>query len=210
MSHPDELLRASIRERRRLFFGFIIILAVVTSALGAGWISAWGGREAWHEQAMTWQERYVELYDEFTSATGEEPDAPDPAIVANEGPQGEQGAPGPVGPTGPAGKDGRPGLDSTVPGPTGPIGPPGSDSTTPGPQGAPGTDGRDGQDSTVPGPAGPPGPTGPQGPPGLDGRGIQSLFCDDITGRWTVTYTTGESADAGTCKTPIIEGEPTP
>ncbi|KQQ65692.1 collagen-like protein [Microbacterium sp. Leaf320] len=198
MNESDAVLIAATKERRRLILVFTSLLIVMSFTLLAGWLSAWNGREAWHEQAMTWQDRYIELYEEYTLATGEEPSAPDPENVASESPQGEQGAPGPVGPSGPAGKDGRPGLDSTVPGP---IGPPGADSTTPGPQGSTGPAGRDGQDSTVPG------PQGPQGPAGADGRGIQSLFCDDTTGRWTVTYTDATTADAGVCMTPIIEGE---
>lgn len=200
MGNPDDLLKAAHRDKRRLFFTYVTVLLALAIALGGGWISAWAGREAWHEQAMTWQQQYVDLYDEFTATTGEEPAAPDPAVVAEEGPPGEQGAPGPVGPTGPAGKDGRPGLDSTVPGPPGP---PGADSTVPGPSGQPG---RDGADSTVPGPQGQQGPQGPQGPAGADGRGIQSLYCDDTTGRWTVTYTDGVTADAGACTINPLEG----
>ncbi|MEA1264260.1 hypothetical protein MicroSTF_14550 [Microbacterium sp. STF-2] len=197
MTDTEALLKASVRERRRIFLMFTVLLVLVAAALGLGWLGSAIGRDSWHEQAMTWQTQYVELYDEFTATTGEEPAAPDPAVVADEGPPGEQGAPGPVGPAGPAGKDGRPGLDSTVPGP---AGPPGADSTVPGPQGVAG---RDGQDSTVPGPQG---AQGSQGPAGADGRGIQSLYCDDTTGRWTVTYTDTTTADAGVCRTTILEG----
>lgn len=199
MSHPDELLEAAHRDKRRLFFVYLTVIVTLGVALGGGWLSAWAGREAWHEQAMTWQEQYVELYDEFTATTGDEPDAPDPDRVAKEGPQGEQGAPGPVGPTGPAGKNGRDGLDSTVPGP---VGPSGTDSTVPGPTGSTGPSGAPGSQ----GPQGEPGAPGAQGPAGADGRGIQSLYCDDTSGRWVITYTDGVTADAGTCRTTLIEG----
>jgi hypothetical protein len=218
MTDTEALLKASVRERRRLVLIFSVLLALVTSALGVGWMNAWGGREAWHEQAMTWQDRYVELYEEFTTATGEEPDAPDPEVVANEGPQGEpgqQGAPGPVGPAGTPGLDGKDGLTGTPgatgakgetgsagqPGGQGPAGPPGS-------QGDPGATGAQGATGPA-GPAGAPGATGPEGAPGEpgnDGRGIESLYCDDTSGRWTVTYTDATTADAGVCRTPLIEG----
>lgn len=218
MANPDDLLKAAHRDMRRLFFAFMTILLVLASGLGGGWLSAWAGREAWHEQAMTWQDRYVELYEEFTAATGEEPDAPDPEVVAKEGPQGEpgqQGAPGPVGPAGTPGRDGDDGLTGTPgatgakgepgtvgqPGGQGPAGPPGSQGD-PGATGAPGATGPAGPA----GPAGAPGPTGPAGAPGSDGRGIESLYCDDTTGRWTVTYTDSTTADAGVCRTPLIEG----
>lgn len=81
----------------------------------------------------------------------------------------------------------------------------------PGAPGAPGSNGSKGDPGTTGpmGPSGPPGPQGdpgPQGLPGADGRGIQSLYCDDTTGRWTVTYTDTTTADAGVCRTPILEG----
>lgn len=209
MTDHEALLKASVRERRRLVLVFSVLLALVSAALGVGWMSAWGGREAWHEQAMTWQDRYVELYEEYTTATGEEPDAPDPEVVAKEGPQGEpgqQGAPGPVGPAGTPGRDGDDGLTGT-PGATGAKGDTGQDGQ-PGGQGPSGPPGSQGD----PGPTGPAGATGPQGPAGPqgiagnDGRGIESLYCDEATGRWTVTYTDATTADAGVCRTPLIEG----
>lgn len=172
MNHPDELLQASIRERRRLIIVFVVLLSLVSATLSAGWVSAWNGREAWHEQAMTWQDRYVELYDEFTVATGEEPDAPEPGIVAQQGPQGEPGspgAPGPVGPAGPAGDEGEPGDDGT-PGVKGETGDEG-DSGAPGSNGSQGSTGPEGArgETGATGPIGPAGPTGPQGATGPAG-----------------------------------------
>lgn len=211
MSRPDDLLAASVRERRRLFYTFTLLLLIVAGALGFGWYGAWAGRESWHEQAMTWQDRYIELYGEFTAVTGEEPAAPEPDVIAKEGPRGEPGASGPVGPVGPAGRDG----DDGEPGAPGAIGAPGVQGI-PGLTGAPGADGATGSpgpagatgekgDPGAPGATGATGPQGPQGAPGVDGRGIQSLLCDDTTGRWTVTYTDNTTADAGTCI--ILEGE---
>lgn len=169
MTDTEALLKASVRERRRLFLAFSVLLVLVAGALGAGWLSAWAGRDAWHEQAMTWQDRYIELYDEFTLVTGEEPDAPDPEVVASEGPQGEQGAPGPVGPAGPAGDagdDGTDGLSGTpgLPGLPGLDGTRGADGATgaQGPQGATGAQGEPGATGAT-GPAGPAGPTCPDG-----------------------------------------------
>ena len=150
-------------------------------------------------------------------------DIADPETDDRAGPPGPEGQ---RGPQGPQGEQGRPGQDSTVPGPPGPPGPPGEDSTVPGPPGPegadstvpgpPGQDGEDGQDSAVPGPPGPtgapgadstvpgpPGPAGADGEPGADGRGIESLMCDDA-GRWQVTYTDGTTADAGACRVDII------
>lgn len=154
MTDTEALLKASIRDRRRLFLAFTVLLVLVAGSLGAGWMSAWAGRDAWHEQAMTWQDRYVELYDEFTVATGEEPSAPDPDTVANEGPQGEQGAPGPVGPAGPSGRNGDDG-EAGAPGEPGAAGIPGTN----------GTAGNNGEN----GDAGQPGSPGAQGPPGETG-----------------------------------------
>lgn len=170
---PDDnnaLLAAAQRDRTRIIVVFSAVLAVVAITLTAGWVSAWNGREAWREQAMTWQQRYIELYDEFTAETGEEPSAPEPADVAAKAPES---IPGPPGTVGPRGADGR-----SIIGPPGADGLPGADSITPGPAGAPGKDGKNGTDgaaSTVPGPQGPqgeagapgaPGATGPQGEPG--------------------------------------------
>lgn len=171
MSHPDELLKASIRERRRIVLIFSALLIVVTGALGAGWLTSAIGRDTWATQALEWQDRYIELYDEFTVATGEEPDAPEPADVADESPEAIPGAPGPVGPVGASGKDGKNGEDSLIPGPIGlpgtpgtpgapgPKGDPGVGET--GPQGPQGAQGEPGAASTVPGPQGPAGPAGP-------------------------------------------------
>lgn len=164
----DVLLEASIRERRRLVLVFVLLVVLVAGVFTAGWVSMAVEREQWRQQALTWQEPYAELYGEFTSATGETPEAPAPSVVAEKGPQGEPGepgAPGPVGPRGLAGKDGRDGKDSTVPGPQGV---PGKDSVVPGPQGEPGPVGPQGPSGPAgdAGPAGPPGAVGPQGPAG--------------------------------------------
>src|SRR5690606_7255946 len=138
MTDSEALLKASIRERRRVVLVFTILLVLVSGTLTAGWIGAWNGRESWHEQAMTWQDRYIELYDEFTAVTGEEPDAPEPGDVPNEEPEAIPGAPGPVGPAGVAGKDGK--------------------------RGAPGVPGKNGQDGeSVEGPAGKDGSKGDPG-----------------------------------------------
>lgn len=127
-------------------------------------------------------------------AEGIEPEAPEPeqivqGVVGPAGKAGEQGPRGPAGPTGPAGPVGVNGL----PGEKGDTGSSGSTGST-GPAGPMGSQGD-------------PGATGPQGPAGADGRGIQSLYCDDTTGRWVITYTDGVTADAGACRTTVIEGE---
>lgn len=149
------------------------------------------------------QENAQQLYDQLL-ALGESPDgeAPDDVVtvVPENGRDGDDGARGPAGPPGasptaleiltavgrcfesgacsaPKGDKGDTGQQGGI-GPAGPQGPAG-------------------QDSTVP---------GPQGPAGADGRGIQSLYCDDTTGRWTVFYTDSTTADAGVCRTTLIEG----
>lgn len=58
-----------------------------------------------------------------------------------------------------------------------------------GPSGAAGKDGQDGA----------PGATGPAGADGKDGRGVADTQCSPDTGRWTVTYTDGATADGGPC-----------
>lgn len=149
------------------------------------------------------QENAQELYDQLL-ALGESPDgeAPDDVVtlVPENGRDGDDGARGPAGP---------PGADPTAleiltavarcfesgacTAPQGDRGDTGQQGT----QGPAGPPGPAGQDSTIPGP---PGPAGPEG------RGIQSLYCDESTGRWTVTYTDGVTADAGACTTSPLEG----
>lgn len=181
MTEREEMYQAFLRDRRRLVIVFSLVLAIIGGTLGTGWILSAIGRDAWANQALVWQERYIELYEEFTAATGEEPSAPEPGDVAGQGPQGEQGdpgAPGPPGPAGPAGADatdsqvlraltefcasgrcvGPAGADSIVAGPPGPAGPAGAT----GPAGEPGATGPAGPA----GPVGPQGATGPQGPAG--------------------------------------------
>lgn len=131
------------------------------------------------------QRLYEQLLQEGVTPDG---DAPGEVV---EGLPGAQGPQGPRGDRGTPGDDGAPG-ETGAPGAPGAAGPAGSSGDV-GPTGAQG----------VPGPTG---AQGPQGPPGADGRGIQALICDDITGRWTVTYTDGASADAGACTIPL-EGE---
>lgn len=162
MPDDNDLLRAAQRERRRLIRIFFALISVLAITLTAGWASAWQGREAWRDQAMTWQERYVELYDEFTAETGEEPSAPEPAEVAADAPEP---IPGPPGPVGPRGSDGK-----TIIGPAGADGEPG-EVGEPGPAGLPGANGEPGPagPAGAPGPAGPPGAPGAAGPPGEPG-----------------------------------------
>lgn len=233
MSNQDDLLKAAQRDRRRVILTFMAVLVATFLVMGTGWLSAWNGREAWHEQSIAWQGRYVELYGEFVDETGEEPQAPDPDAVAKETPATvatSPGPPGPVGPTGAAGRDasasqiasavtaycsplvcvgpaGKNGSPGTVgaPGVNGAPGAAGSDSTVPGPQGPQGAPGPAGQDG-APGSPGADGAPGKDGSPGLDGRGIAALMCDD-TGTWQVTYTDGTTAPAGACRTidPVLE-----
>ncbi|UPL13002.1 collagen-like protein [Microbacterium galbinum] len=166
MTDTESLIEASVRERRRQGFIFTIALLVVGVFLSVGWLSAWNGREAWHEQAMTWQDRYVELYDEYTATTGEEPDAPEPGVVAEQGPQGEPGSPGAPGPVGPAGPSGAPGP-AGAPGKNGDKGDPG-ETGEPGASGQPGPSGQSGGQGSA-GPAGPQGAKGDPGTPGTPG-----------------------------------------
>lgn len=187
MTDKDEMYRAFLRDRRRLIIIFSLVLAIIGGTLGTGWALSAAGRGAWASQALTWQERYVELYGEFTATTGEEPDSPEPGDVAEKGPRGEPGDPGPPGPPGPSGKDatypqirdavelfcsggicmGPPGADSVTPGPIGAQGEPGPQGET-GSQGEQGAQGAQGEPG-VTGPAGPQGPVGPAGPQGPAG-----------------------------------------
>jgi hypothetical protein len=137
--------------------------------------------------------------------------APDPGTVP------VAGATGPQGPRGEAGDDGEPGADGApgVAGPIGPIGPPGPNGEvgSAGSDGAPGAAGESvvgpQGDPGAPGAQGPAGEPGAQGPAGVDGRGIQSLVCDDA-GRWQVTFTDGTTADAGRCRVGPIVTPPDP
>lgn len=152
------------------------------------------------------QENAQELYDQLL-ALGESPEgeAPDDVVtvVPENGRDGNDGDDGARGPAGPPGADptaleiltavGRCFESGACTAPQGDKGDTGQQGT----QGPAGPPGPAGQDSTIPGP---PGPAGPEG------RGIQSLYCDDTSGRWTVTYTDGVTADAGACTTSTLEG----
>lgn len=159
----QELLRIAIKEKRRQAWYFITILVIVAVSLGLGWLNSALGREAWMDQAETWQAQYLDLYDEFTSVVGEEPNAPSPDKVAEQGPQGEQGPVGPPGSTGPSGTDGSQGP-SGKDGAAGQTGAPGE----PGPPGSTGPKGDQGEPG-APGAAGATGPTGATGPQGVAG-----------------------------------------
>lgn len=200
---------------RFVFIAILVILVVSLLALGsftinnlASRVSSANDRNATQANQISdllddlhaSQENAQQLYDQLL-ALGESPqgEAPEDVVplVPENGRDGQDGARGPAGPsptaleifsavgqcfasgtcTAPKGDKGDPGVGST--GPAGPMGPAG-------------------QDSTVP---------GPQGPAGADGRGIQSLYCDDTTARWVITYTDGVTADAGMCRTTLIEGE---
>lgn len=181
MTEQDDLYQGYIRDRRRvilvLSLAFGVALAIIGGTLGVGWALTAVGRDTWATQALTWQDRYIELYDEFTAATGEEPVAPEPGDVAKEGPQGEPGEPGTPGPPGPAGTGATDGqvLRQVVEFCSGGrcVGPPSSEpgaAGTPGEVGAMGPMGPEGPQGTpgesVVGPQGETGATGPQGPSG--------------------------------------------
>lgn len=94
-------------------------------------------------------------------ATGETPEAPDPAKAVQDLPKRAEvpvPIPGPPGPRGPAGASGEPAPTITPsPGPPGPPGPPGDTVTgPPGPPGKDGADGKDGRDGTHGAPGQPP------------------------------------------------------
>jgi len=138
-----------------------------------------------------------------------------PGPQGERGPAGVQGAQGRTGP-GPTAAQiaaavddwckagmckGEDGEDSTVPGPTGE---PGQDSTVPGPMGPAGPAGAD---STVPGPPGVHGEQGPAGPAGQDGRGVQSVTCQE-DGSWLITYTDGATSTTdGPCRVGLPASE---
>lgn len=201
---------------RIVFMAFLSVLVVALLGLGGFTITNLANRvEAANDRNAAQSEQISGLLDDLHASQENAQALYDQLLALGESPQGE--APGDVvtvvpengrdgddGSRGEAGKDGRNATDAQVAaalanwcttfGCTGDVGTDGKD----------GKDGRDGADSTVPGPAG---ATGPAGPAGADGRGIQSLMCDETTGRWTVIYTDGVAADAGACMTPLIEGD---
>lgn len=170
---------------------FVIVAAVL---LGAWATSAFlelarQQQTATKEQAAL-RDRIVHLESQSTvlskqveSLGGQPFVVPDTAkeIVAVPGPRGPQGS------DGERGDDGRDGADGV--GRTGATGGVGE-------RGADGADGADG----ATGPQGPAGATGPEGPAG---RGIQSLECVD--GTWRVTFTDGETDDAGNCAPELVD-----
>ena len=78
----QELLKIAIKEKRRQALYFITIIVIVSVSLGLGWLNSAFGREAWKQQAETWQAQYLDLYDEFTREVDQEPDAPAPDQIA--------------------------------------------------------------------------------------------------------------------------------
>lgn len=187
MTDNDALLQASVRERRRLVLIFSIMLGLVIAAMGVGWGYTATISDARASQVTAWQDRYVELYDEFTVTTGAEPDAPEPADVTEEAPAAIPGDPGPVGPRGEAGKDGKDGKDSLVAGPAGVPGVPGTVGAKGDPgigeTGAQGPQGNPGESIT-----GPAGADGAPGATGATGLGIAGIGCQD-DGSWLFTMT---------------------
>ena len=148
-----------------------------------------------------------------------------PGSDGTDGPPGETGAPGADGPPGEPGAQGAPGAtgEPGAPGDPGAAG----EAGTPGAAGAPGAAGERGPagpkgdagpagpkgDAGAKGDPGPAGATGPAGVNGADGRGITDAQCG-TDGRWDITWTTGETTDAGPCivtpDTPAPVPEPTP
>ncbi|WP_454113489.1 hypothetical protein [Microbacterium maritypicum] len=197
MSHPDELLEASIRERRRIWVLFVILLFVFAGVLGTAWTLERARGDSWRDQALHWQDEYVSLYDEFTVSTGEEPQAPDPSDVAQDAPVAEQGEPGAPGPVGAAGRPGKDGQDGTAGKDVTAdqiaaavaaycadgrcVGPAGQNGTN----GTNGTNGAPGADSTVPGPAGATGPAGPTCPDGSTATTVWLSIADSQFGTFS-------------------------
>lgn len=165
------------------------------------------------------QDEYRDLYEEYTSVTGDQPDSATPNQLDNAtnntkstpGATGATGSPGPQGPRGLMGLPGQTGAtgakgEDGAPGAKGKDGSNGKD----GASGANGKDGANGADSTVPGPTGPVGPVGPAGATGaagtngVDGRGIQSMTCSE-DGSWYITYTDGTAMSTpGPCRVTLL------
>ena len=197
MTDTDALLKASVRERRRLSALFTVLLLVVAGTLGTAWLLERSRGDSWRDQALHWQDEYVSLYDEFTVSTGEEPQAPDPSDVAQDAPVAEQGEPGAPGPVGAAGRPGKDGQDGTAGKDVTAdqiaaavaaycadgrcVGPAGQNGTN----GTNGTNGAPGADSTVPGPAGAPGPAGPTCPDGSTATTVWLSVADSQFGTFS-------------------------
>lgn len=101
------LQKQALKERRRQALYFVTIIVVVVLSMGLGWTNSVIGREAWKQQAESWQTAYLSLYDEFTREVGEEPDAPAPnQVTGAPGKDGKERSAGPRGPEGPRGPAG--------------------------------------------------------------------------------------------------------
>lgn len=181
--------------------------------------------------AIEMDERGQQVCEDAHAVAQEDPVEKAEAVKGESGERGPQGPAGPPGSPGPSGTAG----DAGAPGTAGPPGGPGSPGTPgeagsagePGAAGGPGAPGGDGPkgDPGPPGPKGDPGPAGPAGadgapgapgetgPSGADGRGITDAQCG-ADGRWDLTWTTGETTDAGPCivapEIPAPTPEPTP
>lgn len=196
---------------RNLFIVVATLLVFAFLALGAFTLTNLATRlEAANDRNSSKDEQLSEILDDLHASQENAQRLYDQLLALGESPEGE--APDDVVTVAPEnGRDGDDGDDGRdAPAPTqeqllaavqqcfaaGLCAAPKGDK---GDTGATGGFGPAGQDSNVP---------GPQGSPGADGRGIQSLYCDDITGRWTVTYTDTTTADAGVCIQPLLGGNP--
>lgn len=202
---------------RIVFMSILALLAVALLALGTFTLNNLATRvQAANDRNAAQSDQISELLDDLHASQENAQQLYDQLLALGEAPEGE--APEDVVPVIP--ENGRDGNDGAR-GPAGPGPTPteilqavglcfqsGACTAPKGDAGATGGNGPSGPAGPA-GPAGPqgePGATGPQGAPGNDGRGIQSIYCDDTSGRWTVTYTDGVTADAGACKTTLIEG----
>lgn len=187
MTDADALMKASVRERRRLSVMFTILIVAFVAVLGTAWLVERGRGDSWRDQALQWQDEYITLYDEFTTSTGEEPEAPEPSDVAQDSPEAIPGEPGPAGAAGlPGARGPGPTADQVLDG----IARCFTAGTCTAPVGDPGPAGTPGADSSVPGPTGPAGPAGPAGVAGPAGApGVQGPAGPTCPDGFTATLT---------------------
>lgn len=58
----DDMYHAFLRDRRRIIVVFLLLLAVIAGTMGTGWALTAASRAAWQDQAATWQNWGMQLY----------------------------------------------------------------------------------------------------------------------------------------------------
>lgn len=175
----------------------VVVVSVFVAWLLATLLSALSDIEQSQDDRADLRSLITEQQDTIDRLKGQVVDLGGVPVDAGPLPSDPIVIPGVRGEPGPPGRDGRDG--ESIVGEPGRDGSDGESIT-----GAPGGQGPPGESIVGPqGERGPMGGQGDRGPAGGDGRGVESIECTDDG--WVVTYTTGETHNAGDCRPVLID-----